>query len=121
MVRRRVVSLLDDLDGDTADETVQFTLDGTHYEIDLSLRNAATLRRTLADYVSAARRLGTARREQSPATLHPAGDREQNRTIRAWARRRGMFLRDRGRIPTDVVRAYHHDEVGRPGGEPPPV
>jgi Lsr2 len=36
MARKVVVSLVDDLDGGTADETVGFGLDGKSYEIDFS-------------------------------------------------------------------------------------
>ena len=35
MVKKVTVSLLDDLDGKAADETVQFALDGVSFEIDL--------------------------------------------------------------------------------------
>ena len=37
MVKKVTVSLLDDLDGKAADETVQFALDGVSYEIDRSV------------------------------------------------------------------------------------
>jgi len=36
MAQKVIVSLVDDLDGKKADETVDFTLDGTSYQIDLS-------------------------------------------------------------------------------------
>lgn len=114
MVHKRIMSLVDDLDGGVADETVRFTVGGEDYEIDLSWRNAATLRRTLADYVSAARRVGHTdreRRSRSGLPVQHLGDREQNRAIRAWARRHGTNIRDRGRIPDQIVHAYHHSEV----------
>ena len=38
MVKKVLVSLIDDFDGKPADETVQFGLDGVSYEIDLSAR-----------------------------------------------------------------------------------
>jgi len=34
-------------------------------------------------------------------------DREQNQAIREWARGKGMKVNDRGRIPSDVVEAFH--------------
>ena len=46
MVKKVTVSLLDDLDGKAADETVQFALDGVSYEIDLSERGCPGSRRT---------------------------------------------------------------------------
>ena len=36
-------------------------------------------------------------------------DREQNQAIRDWARKRGMKVSDRGRIPAEVLEAYHKE------------
>ena len=44
MAQRVEVVLVDDLDGGTADETVQFALDGVSYEIDLTAANAQSMR-----------------------------------------------------------------------------
>jgi uncharacterized Ntn-hydrolase superfamily protein len=118
----REVRLVDDLDGETADETVEFGIDGRNYEIDLSKENAVRLRDVLADFVSAARRSGGRRRGGSSAATSsvsgsagtaPKGrtaiDREQNQAIREWARKRGMKVSDRGRIPAEVLEAYHKE------------
>jgi hypothetical protein len=43
MAQRVKVILEDDIDGSPADETVQFALNGTSYEIDLSSENAQAL------------------------------------------------------------------------------
>jgi len=50
------VTLVDDIDGSPASETVFFSLGGRHYDIDLSAENAAKLRAGLASFVAAARR-----------------------------------------------------------------
>ena len=52
------VLLVDDLDGGEAAETVSFSLDGSSYEIDLSEKNASSLREDFAKYVGAARKAG---------------------------------------------------------------
>ena len=39
-MRQTIVSLVDDLDGSDADQTVTFGIDGRSYEIDLSAANA---------------------------------------------------------------------------------
>ena len=115
MAQKVTVSLIDDLDGDKADETVEFGLDGKSYEIDLSSGNADKLRDALASYVAAARRPGGRRRSGGggPAATatarRPSVDREQNQAIRDWARKRGMKVSDRGRIPADVLEAYHQE------------
>ena len=116
MAQKVTVSLIDDLDGDKADETVEFGLDGKSYEIDLSTGNADKLRDALASYVTAARRPGGRRRSgggpaaaATAAARRPSVDREQNQAIRDWARKRGMKVSDRGRIPADVLEAYHQE------------
>ena len=70
MAKKVTVTLVDDFDGEgTADETVEFGLDGVTYEIDLSSKNAAKLRNDLKQWVEAGRR-ATARRRGSPARRH---------------------------------------------------
>ena len=111
----REVRLVDDLDGEDADETVEFGIDGKSYEIDLSKDNAEKLRDALAAFVAAARRSGAGggrRRSNSAASApvrRPSIDREQNQAIRDWARKRGMKVSDRGRIPAEVLDAYHQE------------
>jgi hypothetical protein len=108
----REIRLIDDLDGEAADETVEFGVDGKNYEIDLSKRNAEKLRDSLAAFVASARRAGGARRRggaSSGPARRPSIDREQNQAIRDWARKRGMKVSDRGRIPADVLDAYHQE------------
>ena len=122
MAQIREVRLVDDLDGEAADETVEFGIDGKSYEIDLSKENAGRLRDVLADFVSAARRAGGRRRSTGSAGTGSASggagsapkgrtaiDREQNQAIRDWARKRGMKVSDRGRIPAEVLEAYHKE------------
>jgi hypothetical protein len=112
MAQKVTVTLVDDLDGSEAEETVEFGLDGASYQIDLSEDNAERLRDALAEYVDHARRSGGRKRSPSrPAAGRPArpasADREQNQAIRAWARKQGMKVSDRGRIPSEVIDAYN--------------
>src|ERR1700709_2003419 len=71
MATRTLVTLVDDLDGTTADENVSFGLEGVEYEIDLSTEHAEALREILAPYAAAARRTG-GRQPSRPATPRPA-------------------------------------------------
>ncbi|PXY31161.1 histone-like nucleoid-structuring protein Lsr2 [Prauserella muralis] len=112
MAQKVLVSLIDDLDGSEAEETVEFGLDGVSYEIDLSAENAEELRDALAQYVEHARRAGGRKRPSGRGNAKQASrpasvDREQNQAIRAWARKNGYEVSDRGRIPSEVVEAYH--------------
>ena len=113
MAQKVTVTLVDDLDGTEAEETVEFGLDGASYQIDLSEDNAERLRDALSEYVDHARRSGGRKRAVAsrPAPGRPArpatADREQNQAIRAWARKQGMKVSDRGRIPSEVIDAYN--------------
>lgn len=108
MAQKVLVELVDDLDGSEANETVEFGLDGVTYEIDLSEPNASELRDSLARYLEYARRSGGRKRAGRPGGGQSATvDREQNQAIRVWARQNGYPMSDRGRIPSDVVEAYH--------------
>jgi hypothetical protein len=102
------IKLVDDLDRGPADETVQFSLDGRDYEIDLSTQHAQALRENLADYAEHARRAGKrdkpGRRRHSDRESGP--DRAEVAAIRTWARENGHEVSDRGRIPKTVVEAY---------------
>ena len=101
------VSLVDDVDGTVADETVSFALDRKQYELDLSNKNAKKLRAALAPFIASARRPGNSRRSSgSKATQKPAADRDRNAAIREWAREQGHQIADRGRIPFTVIEAY---------------
>ena len=111
MAQKVMVTLVDDLDGGDAEETVEFGLDGAFYEIDLSEDNAERLREALSEYVEHARRqagrkrLGRVAVGRAPRTA--SADREQNQAIREWARKQGMNVSDRGRIPKEVTDAYN--------------
>ena len=114
VARREVVVLEDDLEGGSADETVKFSLDGVQYEIDLTAKNAARLRESFADFIAHGRRVGrggvvVGGRAAARARGSAAADREQNKAIRAWAKRKGRNISDRGRIPQEIVDEYNAD------------
>lgn len=110
MAKQTTVTLIDDLDGSQADEQVEFAVDGRSYEIDLSAANVTRLREALAPFISAARRTGGRRTSAAaPAAARPSTDREQNQAIREWAQQQGMKISERGRIPSNVLEAYHQN------------
>jgi hypothetical protein len=115
MARKVQVTIVDDLDGGVAEESVSFALDGATYEIDLSAENAGALRDALAAYVGAARKVGkggaqvkaSRARGTSAPSASTAADREQNQAIRDWAKKHGFQVSDRGRIPQEIINKYH--------------
>ena len=95
---------IDDIDGGPAEGTVRFGLDGTDYEIDLSSANSEELHKVLAGYVTHARKAaGTARR--APRGRRPA-DVLDTRKVREWAKEQGIDIRERGRVPVEVIEKY---------------
>ena len=108
MAQKVQILLTDDLDDGDASETVEFALDGTSYEIDLSEKNAAALRDAMAVYVAAGRKVASGRRggasTRSKARSHGAGPAASE--IREWARANGMEVPERGRVSAEVRKAY---------------
>ncbi len=94
---------VDDIDGSAADGTIRFALDGTDYEIDLNSDHAQALRDALARYVSAARKIGGgARRPMRSGRKAPANG-VNTTEIREWAKAQGIEVKDRGRVPAELV------------------
>ncbi|MGX6605555.1 histone-like nucleoid-structuring protein Lsr2 [Micromonosporaceae bacterium Da 78-11] len=110
MARQVITTLIDDLDGKKADRTVEFSLDGSNYTIDLSEANAGKLRKALDPYINAGTRLGRGSTGRIPARrsapVRTAGSRDENRLIREWAIANGHQISERGRIPQSVTDAY---------------
>jgi hypothetical protein len=100
---------IDDIDGGAAEGTVRFALDGTDYEIDLNAKHSEELRSALGRYVSHARKVGGSARRAGRAAGRASrgGSSSLNTTeIRNWAREQGFDIKDRGRVPADLVAKY---------------
>jgi hypothetical protein len=105
MAQKIQTLFIDDIDGGEAEGTVRFALDGAEYEIDLNAKHSEELRSALGTYVTHARKVGgTARRGtvrggRRPSTVDTVA-------VRAWARENGVDIKERGRVPADVVAKY---------------
>jgi len=119
MAQRVQVELVDDLNGDQAQETVRFGVDGTDYEIDLTTENAEKLRSALSEYVDKARK-ATGRRGQggqrsstasssssSSSASTSRAKREETQRIRQWAQENGHNPSSRGRVTRSIIDAYN--------------
>ena len=96
---------IDDIDGGAAEGTVRFALDGTNYEIDLSSKHSDELHTALRQYVDRARQVGgTARRPSIRSGRRPST--VDTVSVRAWARENGYEIKDRGRVPAELVARY---------------
>jgi len=102
-VAQKVQTLfVDDIDGSAADGTVRFGLDRTEYEIDLNSEHAQALRDALARYISASRRVSGARRPVRSGRGAPVNG-VNTTEIREWAKAQGIEVKDRGRVPAELV------------------
>lgn len=106
MAQQKIVTLIDDLDGTEAAETLTFAIDGATYEIDLSEKNATALREALRRYVTVARKPGAQRTTGRERLAIPSSGQSRNAEIRAWAHSNGHTVPARGRIPQQVVAAF---------------
>jgi hypothetical protein len=116
-MQKAVVSLIDDLDGSEAEVTVTFGYQGQEYEIDLNNTHAAEMRDKLGRFAAHARRVRAQRAAHAPTRT--AASRQYSAEMRAWATEHGFAIKERGRVPVEVVQAY---EEARRGGaaEPEP-
>jgi hypothetical protein len=109
-VAQKITTLfIDDIDGGAAEGTVRFALDGTEYEIDLNAKHSEELRSALGRYVSHARKVGGASRRAGRAAGRAgrgSGSSVNTTEIRNWARENGYDIKDRGRVPADLVAKY---------------
>ena len=121
MARKTVVTLVDDLTGETAEDisTVEFAVDGMAYELDLTDENSTKLRDTLSPYVRAGRKIGGRRRgDTRPGRIIKSSGsaagyhRETLKSIRAWAKQNGHRVSDRGRLSAEVLQAWHIAQTG---------
>ena len=109
MAQKIQTLFIDDIDGGAAEGTVRFALDGTEYEIDLNAKHTEELRSALGKYVTHARKVGgSARRAGRTAgrASRGAGSSLNTTEIRNWAREQGYDIKDRGRVPADLVAKY---------------
>jgi hypothetical protein len=105
LVHKRV----DDIDGTEADREFTFAVDGTSYAIDLHDANIKEFHAAIGGFIESARKVGkvpSASGKSHVATSMRAS-REQTAAIREWARKAGYNVSDRGRIPSEVQKAFN--------------
>jgi hypothetical protein len=103
MAQKIQTLFIDDLDGSDAEGTVRFGLDGSEYEIDLNAKHAQQLRDALARYVGAARRVGGGARRPARGGRRASASGLNTSEVREWARAQGIEVKDRGRVPAEIV------------------
>jgi nucleoid-associated protein Lsr2 len=81
----------------------RFSFDGRDYEIDLCVKHSDKFDETISRYAQRARKTSL-----RPARVkrRTAAHRQHSANVRAWAKKSGIAVSDRGRIPADVVARY---------------
>jgi hypothetical protein len=110
VAERIVRQLIDDIDGseipDGGGESIEFSVRGVTYHIDLSTVNVTKFEKALKPYVDVAMKVGNSRGRRVKATSNGKSSPEQLTAIREWARKNGHAVSDRGRIKAEVVEAF---------------
>ena len=106
MAQKIQTLFIDDIDGSEAEGTVRFALDGADYEIDLNARHAAALRKALAKYIDAARRSTGAARRPARSGRRASASGVNTTEVREWANAQGIEVKDRGRVPAELVARF---------------
>jgi hypothetical protein len=102
MAKKTITTLIDDLDGTEADQSLAFAFEGNSYTIDLSDKNADKLRSALKPYLDVATRTGRGS-SSKPAS---SSNKEELAAARAWLQKEGHDVADRGRIRQDLLALY---------------
>jgi hypothetical protein len=115
MGQKVTITLVDDLDGTLLNtgegETIQFSFDGSAYEIDLTLENAGKFREAVAPYVKAARASGKAAHNAGSTkgrTASSSTSKEELSAAREWLRSEGHEVSNRGRISADKMELFRN-------------
>lgn len=102
MTTQRIVTLVDDIDGSEAKNTISFSYLGTDYEIDLNTKHEKALRKALAAYIEKARKTKTDSKKKTTPKIDNTG-------VREWARNNGWpDLSNYGRIPAEILTAFQN-------------
>ena len=103
MATQTTVTYVSDLSGDIIEEgtgggSVEFSINGAEYTIDLTAKEVDKLNKAFETYVGSATRLGGRRKVRQSSSSGGGRGKEQLQAIRDWARKNGHQVSDRGRI-----------------------
>jgi hypothetical protein len=96
---------------DGQQRSITFGLDGQEYEIDLCAKHSEKFADMVGRYAEHARR-GTVKAGGTKRRRRTAANRQRSAEIRAWAKKTGIEVSDRGRIPAHVVAGFESNKRG---------
>ncbi|MCR1981390.1 Lsr2 family protein [Cellulosimicrobium cellulans] len=101
MATTTITKIASDLSGADDAKTVNFAVEGTSYEVDLTKDEHTEFMRALSRYTEVGRKVSGRGR---PSRKAPT--KSNTEAIRSWARENGYQVSDRGRISSEVQAAY---------------
>ena len=85
----------------------RFSFDGRDYEMDLCTWHSDSFDETISRFAQYARKSPARARARAPVVKRrTAAHRQHSASVRAWAKKIGIEVSDRGRIPAAVVARY---------------
>lgn len=109
MARMEIIK--DDIDGSEDAVTITFSLNGDEREIDLTEKNRTLLEKALKKYIDHSRPRAVVHaqpgRRGRRTTVTSTSNRETMQAMREWARKEGMKISDRGRVPQTIQDAWY--------------
>ncbi|MGB3770833.1 MAG: Lsr2 family protein [Rhodococcus sp. (in: high G+C Gram-positive bacteria)] len=109
MARRTTVQMIDDVDGslikDGQGESVEFSVGGVSYSIDLNTKHANELFDQFAYWIEHAEKVG-GRKSRRTSSSSVGKGRQNLQEVRAWAKDNGFEVSTRGRISQEIQDAY---------------
>lgn len=116
MSKKVIHQTFDDLDNTqiaSGGETIEYSVNGVFYNIDLNTKNAKGFHKALDYYISHSTKVPRkaakpAKRtpKSAPPKQQPEGADPTPATIRAWAAENGYTVSVKGRVAADVREAY---------------
>lgn len=107
VARRTIEVLTSDLSGEEMKPgqgaTIEFSVRGTAYVIDLTDREAKAFHKAVEPYVQNGTKVG---RISTRLRSGRSGSEDDLQAIREWARANGYKVADRGRISVEIKEAY---------------
>jgi hypothetical protein len=109
MASRTVTIINDDLDNTEGASTREFSIGGQAYTIDLTDANYEKMLKAMSKYVQFGRKVGPRRAGRGRAHRISRAPEKSATTaeIRDWANKNGHNVKNRGRVPDDVVEAFN--------------
>jgi hypothetical protein len=91
---------------DGQQHSITFGLDGQEYEIDLCAKHSERFSEVVGKFTEHARKTSVKNSVGRQRRRRTAANRQRSAEIRAWAKKSGFEVSDRGRIPGNVLAGF---------------